>query len=87
MNHTVRKLLLALAVVAYVPLGVPALVSGLVAPAYGVAIIVGGWAVGLGVLIGLVRRRSLLALLMPPAAIAYWALVLTLGERLLGWQA
>jgi hypothetical protein len=35
----------------------------------------------------LVRRRSPLALLLPPGALALWFGALTVGEQLLGWTA
>jgi hypothetical protein len=75
-----------LALVLHVLVGYPYLVSGLVAPAYGVAVLIAIWT---GLLVLLLRLRSgrpLLALLVPPAALAVWYAVLALGGSLLGWS-
>jgi len=73
-----------LALLLHVLVGFPYLVSGLVAPGYGVIALMGIW---IGLLVLLLRMRStrpLLALLVPPAALAIWYAVLALGGSLLG---
>ena len=45
------------------------------------------WLAGLVLAVWLMQRRSLLALAMPPAALAFWFATLTLGERLFDWTA
>ena len=60
--------------------------SGLVAPAWAVALLVAVWA-GLAVLLWhWHRRRPLAALLLPFVAAAVWWATITLGENLLGWR-
>lgn len=61
--------------------------SGLVAPPWGVALLWLLWAALLGLAVVLFRRGSWLVLLPAPAALALWALVVTLGDVLLGWTA
>ena len=65
----------------------PFLASVLLAPAEGVAILLAGWAVGALAAFWLVRRRSWWVVAVPPLALAYWAAVITAGERLFDWTA
>lgn len=74
--------------VIYIGTGIfPYLASGLVAPLWGIAVLYVGWLLGLGLTIMLFRRRSAWALAMPVAALAFWGLVITIGESLLDWTA
>ena len=60
--------------------------SGLVAPAWAVALLVGVWA-GLAVMLWRWhRRRPLAALGLPFVAAVVWWGTITLGENLLGWR-
>jgi len=65
----------------------PYLASGLVAPLWGIAVLYAGWLVGLWLTIRLFRSGSAWALVMPVGAVAFWWLVVTLGESLFGWTA
>jgi len=76
-----------LALLLHVLVGFPYLVSGLVAPGYGVAGLMGIWIGLLVLLLRLRPTRPLLALLVPPAALAIWNAVIGLGGSLLGWTA
>jgi len=72
----------------YVGTGVfPYLASGLVAPLWGIAVLYAGWLVGLWLTFRLFRRRSAWALAMPVAAVAFWWVVVTMGESVFGWTA
>ena len=72
----------------YVCTGVfPYLASGLVAPLWGIAVLYVGWLVGLWLTIRLFRRGSAWALAMPVASVAFWWVVVTLGETVFGWTA
>jgi hypothetical protein len=83
-----RLLLIVIAVAVYGAIGIfPYLASVLLAPPAGVAFLMAAWLGGFTVAIWFARRRSLLTLLMPPAALAFWLSVVTLGERLFGWTA
>lgn len=64
------------------------LAAGLMAPLWAVVVLVAIW-LGLFALaiVLIVRRRPLLILPVPVAALGLWWLVLTLGERFLGWTA
>ena len=82
------RMLAWVGLVLYLATGVfPYLASGLVAPLWGIAVLWVGWLLGLWVAIGLVRRRSAWALAMPVVALAYWWLVITLGETYFDWTA
>jgi len=82
------RILAWIGLVLYVATAVfPYLASGLVAPLWGIAVLWVGWLLGLWVTIGLVRRRSVWALGMPVVALAYWWLVITLGETYFDWTA
>ena len=65
----------------------PYLASGLVAPLWGIAVLYAGWLVGLWLTIRLFRRGSAWALAMPVAAVAFWWVVVTMGESVFGWTA
>jgi hypothetical protein len=83
-----RSLTLAIAMVLYLAIGVfPFLGSVLLAPLPGVAFLMLGWALGLVAMVILMRRRSWWLLAGPPVALAFWAVVVTLGEHFLGWTA
>ena len=82
------RILALVGVVLYVVTGVfPFAASGLVAPLWGIAVLYGGWLIGLWLTIRLYQRRSAWALAMPVAALAFWWLVVTLGESIFGWTA
>jgi hypothetical protein len=84
----VGRVLGLIGVVLYVATGVfPYLASGLVVPLWGIAVLYAGWLVGLWLTIRLFRSGSGWALAMPVAAVAFWWLVVTLGESLFGWTA
>jgi hypothetical protein len=63
------------------------LASGLLAPLAGVLFLLAGWVVLLVAAIRLRRPRPWLAALAPAASIAFWAAVLTFGNRVFGWTA
>jgi len=75
-----------LALVLHVLVGFPYLVSGLVAPGSAVVTLLAIWTGLLVLLLRLRPTRPLLALLVPPAALAIWYAVLALGGALLGWS-
>ena len=82
------RVLALIGLILYVVTGVfPYLASGLVAPLWGIAVLYAGWLVGLWVTIQLFRRASPWALAMQVAAVAFWWLVVTLGESVFGWTA
>lgn len=81
------KILAGLALTLHLAVGYPYLVSGIVAPAYAVPILYLLWAVLLVLLLDISRTRPLLALLIPPAALALLLAILALGDILLGWTA
>ena len=87
-NWPIGRVLGLVGLVLYVVTGVfPYLASGLVAPLWGIAVLYGGWLLGLWPTIRLFRSGSAWALAMPVAAVVFWWLVLTLGESLFGWTA
>ncbi len=82
------RVLALIGLILYVVTGVfPYLASGLVAPLWGIAVLYAGWLVGLWVTIQLFRRASPWALAMQVAAVAFWWLVVSLGESVFGWTA
>jgi hypothetical protein len=88
MPPRLRTLLIVLAVVVYALLGLfPYLASVLIAPPVGVAFLMAAWLGGLVAALWFARQRSLIALAIPPVAIAFWFAVVTLGEQFLGWTA
>jgi hypothetical protein len=87
-NWPVGRVLGLVGLVLYVITGVfPYLASGLVAPFWGIAVLYAGWLLGLWLTIQLFRGGSAWALAMPVVAVAFWWLVVTLGESLFGWTA
>lgn len=76
---------LAMALMA--PIGFIYLTSGLVAPLWAVIVLVIIW-MGL-VIVGIAwfRPHPLRLLALPVVAVLVWLLVITAGERLLGWTA
>ncbi len=83
-----RRILGLVGLVLYVATGVfPYAASGLVAPLWGIAVLYVGWLLGLWLTIRLYQRRSAWALAMPIAALAFWWVVLTIGESVFGWTA
>ena len=88
MTGRFRSVLIVLAVGIYGLMGLfPYLASVLLAPPAGVTFLMAAWLGGLAVAIWFARRRSLLTLLMPPAALAFWFSTVTLGEQMFGWTA
>jgi hypothetical protein len=82
------RILALVGVVLYVVTGVfPFAASGLVAPLWGIAVLYGGWLIGLWLTVRLYQRRSAWALAIPVVALAFWWLVVTLGESAFGWTA
>jgi hypothetical protein len=82
------RVLALLGLVLYIGTGVfPYLASGLVAPLWGIAVLYVGWLLGLWSTISLFRRRSAWALVMPLAALAFWWVVITIGESVFDWTA
>jgi hypothetical protein len=65
----------------------PYLASGLVTPVWGFALLYLGWLVGLWWTVRLFRRRSAWGLVMPLVSLAFWWLVITVGESFFGWTA
>jgi hypothetical protein len=69
------------------PVGLLYLMSHLVIPAPAVYAVYLTYALLIAAVALLARWRSIWALAIPPAAVAVWFLVVTLGGRYLGWQA
>ena len=86
-NPTSDRLLLVLAVLAHLGAGILYLAAGLVAPLWAVLLLWALWLVLLWVLVRVWRRRPLLALAVPVAAVALFFAAITAGEQLLGWTA
>lgn len=62
--------------------------SGLMAPLWGVVVVISVWAVLLTLAIGLlVKRRPLWVLPVPVLAVLFWWLFLSFGGKFLGWTA
>jgi hypothetical protein len=59
--------------------------SGLLAPLWAILALYAIWAVAVAGLVLLARTRPFATLLVPIANIAVWWLVITTGERFLGW--
>lgn len=84
----VGRILALAGLVLYIATGLfPYASSGLVAPFWGIAVLYAGWLLGLWLTIRLFRRRSAWALAMPVAALAWWWLVITVGESVFDWTA
>jgi hypothetical protein len=76
-----------LAFALYIPVGLLYLVSGLVVPAYGIAVLLVIWTLLLVVLLRLLVSRPAFALLVPAGAFALWVGLLAVGEAVFGWTA
>ena len=86
-DHGLRIAAAVVAAIAMLGVGVFYLASGLVAPAWAIVVL---WVVWLALAlygVRLARAGSYLVLAVPIVASAIWYLSLTLGERVLGWQA
>jgi hypothetical protein len=59
--------------------------SGLLAPLWAIVALYAIWAAAVAGLVLLARTRPFATLLVPIANIAVWWLVMTTGERILGW--
>jgi hypothetical protein len=59
--------------------------SGLVAPLWAVVMLFAIWATAVAGLVLLARNRPFATLLVPITNMALWWLVMTIGERFLGW--
>lgn len=70
-----------------VVLVVPYAGSGLVAPRWGVVLLLFLWTLHAVLLVLVCRRHPSLAPLVPVSALAVWVLVVSLGGMLLGWTA
>lgn len=75
-----------LGLVAHAAAGWLYLVSGLVAPGYGVLTLWTLWVVLLVAAIHLLRDRPVWTPVIPVSAVGLWLLAMYLGEALLGWQ-
>lgn len=77
-----------LAIGLYLVIGLfPYLSSGLLAPPYGVIILMVCWGIGLVLTWRLARTRPVLSLVAVPAALAFWWAFITAGGLLFGWTA
>jgi len=82
------RILGMIGLVVYIATGVfPYAASGLVAPLWGIAVLYFGWGIGFFSTIILYRRRSAWALIMPVAALAFWWIVVSIGEAAFDWTA
>lgn len=61
--------------------------SGLLAPLWAVVALYAIWTLSAAGLVLLARTRPFATLLVPMANAALWWLVITIGERVLGWTA
>jgi hypothetical protein len=87
-NTASRRRLLALGVLVHIAVGaLPYSVSGLVAPPEGVALLWGSWFGLLVAAVLLAHRGHLLVLAVPAVALGWWALVVSVGDAMLGWTA
>ncbi len=76
-----------LAVALHCAVGFLYLLSGLVAPGYGVLLLWALWGALLVVVLRLRTRRPVWAPAVPVAAAVLWQAVLLFGRAVLGWQA
>ena len=82
------RILALIGLILYIATGVfPYAASGLVAPLWGIAVLYFGWGIGFFSTILLYRRRSPWALAMPVVALAFWWVVISLGEAAFDWTA
>jgi hypothetical protein len=80
-----QTVILILATLLHLVIGYFYLVTGLMAPVWGVGLLLLIW---LGLTIwGYRNRHRALVILVPLVAVAVWFVVLSLGEILLGWTA
>ena len=87
-NWPAGRILALIGLILYGAIGLfPYASSGLLAPVWGIAVLYAGWLLGLWLTIRLFRLRSAWALAMPGAALAWWWLVLAVGESVFGWTA
>lgn len=80
-----QVVILILATLLHLVVGYFYLVTGLMAPVWGVGLLLLIW-LGLAIW-GYRNRRRALVILVPLVAVAVWFVVLSLGESLLGWTA
>jgi len=76
-----------LAMAAMAVIGVFYVSAGLVAPLWAVILLVLIWLALVAIGVAWFRRRPFHLLLLPVIAVLVWFVVITLGERLLGWTA
>jgi hypothetical protein len=69
----------------YLAAGFPFLAAGLVVPFPWLILLWLVYLAGLIWAVTMLRRRPLLVLLFAPAAVAFWFLFVSAGERFLGW--
>lgn len=82
------RILSLIGLILYVGTGVfPFAASGLVAPLWGIAVLYFGWGFGFFSTIILYRRRSAWSLAMPVTALAFWWIVVSIGESAFNWTA
>jgi hypothetical protein len=74
-------------IAAHLVVGFFYLTAGLVTPLYGLIVLWIVWLALLALAIWMLRRRPVLALLVPVVALGILVGVVTLGEALLGWTA
>lgn len=87
-GRVLRGVAVAVAVVGQLIVLVPFTVgSGLLAPLWAVVALYAIWAVAAVGLVLLARTRPFTTLLVPIANINLWWLLMTIGERFLGWTA
>lgn len=65
----------------------PYLVSGLVVPLWGLAVMMLSWGLGLALTARLALRRPMWSVLAIPAVLGFWVLYVNLGSALFGWTA
>lgn len=83
-----QKVLGVVGLIAYIVVGwAPYLVSGLVVPGPWLFILWAVWLVGLVLAWRTFRTRPVMVLLFAPAAVGFWFIYVTAGERFLGWTA
>lgn len=80
-----QTVILVLATLLHLVIGYFYLVTGLMAPVWGVALLLLIW-LGLAIW-GYFNRHRAVVILVPLVAVAVWFVVLSLGDSLLGWTA
>lgn len=83
----VRRVVIALGLIAYIATGFLYLVSGLVVPLGWLILLLAIWLAGLWLTTLQVARWSWWALAGAPVALVVWWVYVTLGGALLGWTA